>query len=417
MSREKEMPKDRGLDNTLKVLKEGYHYISNRKNKFNSRIFQTRLLGEKAIAMVGKEEASIFYDNDKFIRNGAAPKRIQKTLFGVGGVQGLDGKQHHHRKAMFMPLMTKETLKEIRSLTKEEWHRGLYRNKKATVSVYEMAKSVLARVAIRWVGIPVSEKEADKWADELNNMFEKAANVGPQHWMSRKSRSKTEDWLEDLVQKVRDKTVSVDRNRAVYQFSWHKDENGQLLDKDIVAVELLNLLRPIVAITVYVDLTVLAIHEFPDKTDSLRTSEEKELQYFIQEVRRYYPFFPFLVARVKQDFTWRDYPFQEGTLTLLDLYGTNHDPDLWENPHQFHPERFSNWEGDPFSFIPQGGGEFEIGHRCPGEWMTIEVLKETLDFFVNQITYEMPKQNLDYSMNDIPSLPKSGVIIKNIKAR
>ncbi len=75
---------------------------------------------------------------------------------------------------------------------------------------------------------------------------------------------------------------------------------------------------------------------------------------FVQEVRRFYPFFPFVAARVKQDFTWNGYQFTEGTLTLLDLYGTNHDQKLWEHPNMFYPERFAQWQGSPFSFIPQG---------------------------------------------------------------
>lgn len=33
------------------------------------------------------------------------PGRIQKTLLGEGGVQGLDGAAHQHRKKMFMSLM------------------------------------------------------------------------------------------------------------------------------------------------------------------------------------------------------------------------------------------------------------------------------------------------------------------------
>jgi hypothetical protein len=51
---------------------------------------------------------------------------------------------------------------------------------------------------------------------------------------------------------------------------------------------------------------------------------------FVQEVRRFYPFFPFVAAVVKKDFTWKGFEFKEGTLTFLDLYGTNHDPEVWE---------------------------------------------------------------------------------------
>ncbi len=49
---------------------------------------------------------------------------------------------------------------------------------------------------------------------------------------------------------------------------------------------------------------------------------------------------------------------------MLDIYGTNHDPKIWDNPDLFNPSRFKNWKGSPFNFIPQGGGDYWLGHRC-----------------------------------------------------
>src|SRR3546814_10067301 len=65
--------------------------------------------------MTGPEAAELFYRQDLFARRGAAPGRIQKTLLGQGGVQGLDGEAHRHRKQMFMSLMTPERIEELRS--------------------------------------------------------------------------------------------------------------------------------------------------------------------------------------------------------------------------------------------------------------------------------------------------------------
>ena len=109
---------------------------------------------------------------------------------------------------------------------------------------------------------------------------------------------------------------------------------------------------------------------------------------FVQEVRRFYPFFPSVIALVKKDFTWKGFIFEEGTLTLLDLYGTNHDSKIWDSPEMFNPNRFAEWEESPFSFIPQGGGDYFMGHRCAGEWVTIEVMKVSLDYLANRMDYE-----------------------------
>ena len=116
------MPKDSGFDKTLSVLKEGYEFIMNRDRDLDTNIFETRILGEKAICLTGSELAELFYDNTRFRRSDAAPARVKKTLFGQGGVQGLDGDVHKNRKAMFMSLMDHQAMDEIEALTQKYWH-------------------------------------------------------------------------------------------------------------------------------------------------------------------------------------------------------------------------------------------------------------------------------------------------------
>jgi fatty-acid peroxygenase len=88
------------------------------------------------------------------------------------------------------------------------------------------------------------------------------------------------------------------------------------------------------------------------------------------------------MAVVKEDFNWEGFVFEEGNLTLLDLYGTNHDPNLWGNPDLFKPDRFTS-ETVNVGFIPQSAREYFLGHRCAGEWLTIEAMKVSLDYLVN----------------------------------
>lgn len=67
----------------------------------------------KAICMTGPEAAELFYDTSRFMRRGATPGRIQKTLFGQGGVQSLDGDAHRRRKQLFMWLMAAERIGQL----------------------------------------------------------------------------------------------------------------------------------------------------------------------------------------------------------------------------------------------------------------------------------------------------------------
>jgi len=102
MSNIQQIPQEDGIDNSLNLLREGYMYISNRCHSFNSIVFQTRLLGKKAICMTGKDAVTIFYDTKKFKRKDVAPNRAIQTLFGKHSVQTLDGPDHQHRKKMLL---------------------------------------------------------------------------------------------------------------------------------------------------------------------------------------------------------------------------------------------------------------------------------------------------------------------------
>ncbi|SHF36444.1 fatty-acid peroxygenase [Seinonella peptonophila] len=416
MSNTNRMPHEEGIDHTLNLLREGYLYIFNRRKSFNSDVFETHLLGQKAICIGGKEAAELFYDTDKFKRKDAAPNRVVQTLFGKNGIQALDGQAHKHRKEMFMSIMSPEGLKKLINITKKQWEVAVDKWKQMDVVIlYDEVKEMMCKVAYQWAGVPVKEDEVRRLTKDLGAMFESAATVGPIHWLGRNARNRVEKWIGEVIDKVRNGNVNVPEDTALHHFSWHRDMEGNLLDTETVAVEVINILRPIVAIAIFINFIAVALHHYPEVRKKLETYDEKYVQMFIQEVRRFYPFFPFVIAIVKKDFIWKGYQFKEGTLTLLDLYGTNHDHKIWENPDMFNPDRFDKWERSPFSFIPQGGGDYFLGHRCAGEWITMEVMKVSLDYLINRIEYEVPDQDLSFSMVNMPSIPHSKVVIKKIR--
>lgn len=83
-----QIPRDKGLDSTPALLADGYTFITKRCQRYRSDIFQTRLMLQPFICMRGEAAARVFYDNDRFERRGAAPSRLQKTLFGQGACKG-----------------------------------------------------------------------------------------------------------------------------------------------------------------------------------------------------------------------------------------------------------------------------------------------------------------------------------------
>lgn len=418
MFNQQPLSRESGLDHTISLIREGYMFIPNRKKSFNSDVFETHLLGKKAICLTGQEAAELFYDEDKFKRNGAVPKRALKTLFGETGVQTLDGAQHHHRKEMFMSLMTMEQLDRLSAIAREqcdiaaaEWEQ------KGEIQLYHESQKLLLRIACQWAGVPLWANELERFAHSLAQLFESPAKGVLKNKAGRAARKGMEKWAEQYIDDVRSGKLKSEEGTALHTIAMHRDLNGDLLDLKTAAVELLNIIRPITAVSIFVNFTAIALIQHPEERRKLAGAEPEAYRCFVQEVRRFYPFFPFAGAMVKKDFTWKGHQFKKGNLALLDLYGTNHDPAIWDQPDVFNPDRFKNWQGTPFNFIPQGGGDYTLGHRCPGEWATIRIMESVLDLLANGLEYELPQQDLSYSMVEMPSLPKSRIILNQIRRK
>jgi len=107
--------------------------------------------------------------------------------------------------------------------------------------------------------------------------------------------------------------------------------------------------------------------------------------------------------------------FSRGTLVLLDVYGTLHDPAIWGDAEEFRPERFAEHPVTDFDLIPQGGGDPNTGHRCPGELITVELTKTAVEFLVRGITYDVPSQDLGVSLRRMPARVGSGFRMTNVR--
>ena len=83
-------------------------------------------------------------------------------------------------------------------------------------------------------------------------------------------------------------------------------------------------------------------------------------------MRRSYPFARFIGGRAPREVEWDGERVPEHSMVLLDLYGQNHDPELWEDPYAFRPERFLGRENGAYELVPQGAGDPGTAYRCPG---------------------------------------------------
>ncbi len=95
------------------------HRRAGRAGRVGSDAFETRVLLKETTCLKGPEAAALFYDPERFKREGAMPSPIRKTLLGEGGVQGLGGEAHRYRKQVFMDLMAPARVRALGNSSKQ----------------------------------------------------------------------------------------------------------------------------------------------------------------------------------------------------------------------------------------------------------------------------------------------------------
>lgn len=410
------IPRTGSLDDVVRVLRDPHGYISDRGRELGSDVFETRIALRRVICLTGADAATLFYNEERFVRAGAMPEPIGKTVFGEGGVQGLDGEAHRHRKAMLLSLTAPERIAELTRIASVEWDEASRAwTAMERVLLYDVVRDVIARAVCRWAGVPVEVGGMPRRARDLALLFEGVIPTGLKHVEARLARRRLERWAGNLIGSVRNGRFRPATGSALEVIATHRERDGSPLPLKAAAVELLNILRPTVAVAVWVTFGALALHRTGTWRERVANGSDADREAFAQEVRRYFPFAPFVSARVREPFEWHGFEFPAGRMALLDLYGTNHDRRIWGDPERFRPERFLEREPSPFEFIPQGGGDAGKTHRCAGEWPTVELLKQGLAFLAGAVSYTVPHQDLRIVRSAVPPLPRSRFVLAGIR--
>ncbi len=402
------------LENSLQLMAKGYGWLPDKRRALGRRTVPTRLGGLPAFGIHGPDAARFLYDEDHVLRARAIPEPVQATLFGKGAVHTLDGEEHRVRKGMFVALLMREDgVASLVQRTVEAWDdaaRG-WAERPRIVLLTESARVISGAVS-RWAGVPVTDDDVPSLARDLQALVDGFATGGARHWRARRARGRREAWLAALVDDVRAGRVTVPEGSAVEVVAAHRDAGGEQLEPRVAAVELLNIIRPATAVSWFVAFSGHALIRWPQHRDRLAGGDALFAEAFAHEVRRFYPFAPFIGGRAPRDIEWDGERIPRNAMVLLDLYGQNHDPQLWEEPYAFRPERFLDREIGAFDLVPQGGGDPRTGHRCPGEQITVALLA-ALAPRLARLPFDVPAdQDLTISLRRIPARPASGVVMR-----
>ncbi|MFE1381644.1 cytochrome P450 [Streptomyces sp. NPDC058740] len=401
------------FDSTLSLLLRGYTWLPRvRGGHDGSGPASTRLFGKPVRVLHGADAVAFFYDERHARRGGALPGPVLDTLFGRGAVHTLDGAEHRARKALFLSWLTEpRAVQALAARVTEEFRREFGRLRGREVVLFDACALVLARAVRDWAGLPgYDDAGTERLARDCVAMVDGFATPGPRHLRARRARSRQEALLRRAVVAAREgRAEASGPPRTPFEaVVAHRGPDGGLLDPATAAVELLNIVRPTIAITWF---ATFAAHAMRDGAALRRRLAEDEpagsATSFAHEVRRFYPFVPFVGALATDGLTVGGEQVPPGTMLLLDVYGQNHDPALWHEPFRFVPDRFLGASPHSDALIPQGGGPRE-GHRCPGEDITVAVLS-ALARELARLDFTVPDQDLRIPLDRIPTRPRDGL--------
>jgi len=403
------IPRLKQFDSTFAFFGEGYGFTASRCRRLGSDAFRTHLLLRPVICMKGEEAARRFYDGESFTRRGALPPTTLRLLQDKGIVQQLDGEAHRLRRALFLWLLTGEEVGRIVQLFDQRWREAKAQwRRQGRIVLHDAMTRLLCDTACAWAGVPVQGEALTRRTEEMASMVGGAGSVGPKAWRALMLRRRAERWAREQILLARQRTGG---EQPVDRIAHFRGPDGAVLDPCVAAVELINLIRPTVAVARFITFGALALHEHGSAAAWLEEDEEAHLAAFADEVRRFYPFFPVIGGRVRQPFSWHGHPFRTGDWVLLDLHGTDHDPALWGDPDRFRPARFAERAPTAFDLIPQGVGDHARRHRCPGEWFTKALIARSVTL-LRELDGAVPPQDLSIPLNRFPTLPRSGLVLE-----
>jgi fatty-acid peroxygenase len=407
-------------DQTLQLIRRGYRWADGLRPDPPTAPWAvaTRLLGRHAVLIGGPAGVRRFYD-PRLRRRGSLPAPVQLVLFGRDTVHGLDDAAHHHRKALYLQVLTADAVADLGRRAEQEWQAVTRRwASGAPVRLFDEAVQVLGAAVLPWAGIPVTSAELPHRAQQLADIVDGFGTPGRPFARAALARAQLGRWAAGLVRQTRLGQIHPAPGTALHAVATTRDLRGRPLPARVAGVALLNFVRPTVAAAWYVAFAGLALHEHPEWRHRLADpgsepdlgAAERVVVAFAQEVRRRYPFVPVLAAVAREDQDVLGVPVPRGGLVVLDVHGTDHDPAHWPDPDRFDPDRFLTGPIDPDTLVPQGGGDVATGHRCPGEDVVltmIAVAARTL----TRLDYTLPPQDLDIDLSRVPTRPRSGVLL------
>jgi fatty-acid peroxygenase len=393
-------------DLSYKLWREGYRALATERLRHDDPdAFPSALLGRRTAVVRGPEGARLFYDTSVVSRRRAMPAPLAGLLFGRGAVHGLDDRAHRERKAMFLDLLDPDRTGPLASSVAADLRQRAASWRGRDVVVFDELAETYGGAVLRWAGIDLSPGDLRRWSRRLTTIVDGFGFAGTAYAKGWAARLLADRWAARLVEGARAGERTPAEGTALAAIA------ASQLPARVAGIELLNVLRPTVAVAWPATFATMALAEHPEWREHLVGPDaDRKRVAFGHEARRLYPFVPALAGRVKRPVRVAGTDLEVGDRIILDVFGTDQDPQLWPEPGEFRPDRFVDQEPDAFSYLPQGGGDPAQGHRCPGEPLTVRMLAETVGVLAELDLRLVSRPT--YDPRRMPTRPDRGLVVR-----
>jgi hypothetical protein len=354
--------------------------------------------------------------------NATEPHRMLETLWGDRSLFILDGPPHRRLRKLMLPRLRGEALAQwgefIVTKVEREVHEWV---DEPTVAVHSRMQDLSLELILK-ILVSVPDSEMPQWKSAWRDLLKTATSgqiairsalrsVGAMRLWRRYRRE-----LQTCERLIFDEVA---RRRSHPELE-HNDivdllmraDGPPVSDKEIrdqVFAIMIGGYDPPAALASWaIERLVRTPHALAAATAEARGSEGQTtyLDAVVHETLRLRPPFVFVARLIREPLTLGEHHFPAGTMIMVAISAVHRQPELYEEPESFRPERFLQQRPTFYGHIPFGGGE----HRCLGDRVAVFEVTHILATVLRSVDLEA------VDARDEPVRLESGVHIPGNRA-
>nr|WKE35368.1 cytochrome P450 CYP6FV21 [Bradysia odoriphaga] len=298
-------------------------------------------------------------------------------------------------------------------------------------------------LALSMIFIPsiVEKLKVKQIAPDIEDFFFKVVKQTVDHREKNGKAAERKDFMQLMIQLKNQGYVSVDKNEEHEVENQKSVEAKKLTFEDVAAQAFVFFLAGFETSSSTMNFCMFELCKNPhiqkkvhEELDNLLTSGDindltydgissmKYLDWCIDETLRKYPIVPILFRESNSDYTFAgtNMRIEKGTPITIPVLGIQRDPEIYDNPLEFRPERFQdssngNGNGKGIFYMPFGDGPRScIGARMGKLQTKIGLVALLSKFKYELVDTKLMHKEMEFDSSQIILTPKNNTMMRAI---